>query len=235
MPERIADRQAAPTCPASTRVARFRAGLRRWGSTQTIHFPWRRSANKFHALVAEVMLQRTRANQVKQVYETFCSSFPTAHSAALAPTEKLRKVLKPLGLPHRIPQVRRLAQYIARNGGKIPADHKSLTSLPAVGEYVATAFLLFHGRTSGRPLVDANVVRLYSRYFGLPLHTVETRRSTSFRAQASRIQGPRFRSVDGYTTLDFCRMVCTSTPRCSECILRLSCVYGRRTNSAGGH
>jgi adenine-specific DNA glycosylase len=58
-----------------------------------------------------------------------------------------------------------------RNGtteGVVPHDRRQIEALPAVGQYVASAVLLFaHGRPE--PLLDANMARVLERVFEPPI------------------------------------------------------------------
>ena len=48
-----------------------------WGQKNYYNFPWRSTENSWHALCAEIMLQRTNADQVVPVYTSFCIKYPT--------------------------------------------------------------------------------------------------------------------------------------------------------------
>ena len=58
-------------------ISYFKKRLIDWGRVNFKDFPWRRTKNKWHYLVAEIMLQRTKADQVEPVYLSFVRSFPT--------------------------------------------------------------------------------------------------------------------------------------------------------------
>jgi A/G-specific adenine glycosylase len=46
----------------------FKTKLIRWGQSNFADFPWRNPHKKWYCLVAEIMLQRTKAEQVVPVY-----------------------------------------------------------------------------------------------------------------------------------------------------------------------
>ncbi|HEY8589525.1 MAG TPA: A/G-specific adenine glycosylase, partial [Naasia sp.] len=61
-------------------------------------------------LLAELMLQRTRADLVPRIYEEAMRRYPTARDFAEAPWEELEPLLRPLGYHHRnarLPQAAR--------------------------------------------------------------------------------------------------------------------------------
>jgi len=47
----------------------FRKRIIDWGVDGYQDYPWRRTENKWHALVAEILLQRTKAQAVIPVYK----------------------------------------------------------------------------------------------------------------------------------------------------------------------
>ena len=51
--------------------------------------PWRRMRNPYTALVAELMLQQTRVEAVKERYVQFLEAFPTPEALAEASEEEV--------------------------------------------------------------------------------------------------------------------------------------------------
>jgi A/G-specific adenine glycosylase len=87
-----------------------------------------------------------------------------------------------------------------------------------------------HGRRM--PIVDANVLRVFARIFGLPAHR-ELRRSRQEWAIAWALLPGRYVAQHNYGLLDFAAQVCTPrSPRCSVCHIRESCAYGKTQRSA---
>src|ERR1043166_9214509 len=84
MPRTEADFKATAAPPDRRSLKFFQRSLFHWGHANFIPFPWRFTENKFHALLAEMMLQRTRAEQVVPVYNEFIRRYPTASLAAKA-------------------------------------------------------------------------------------------------------------------------------------------------------
>jgi len=173
-----------------------------------------------------MMLQRTKAEQVQPVYEEFVSRFPSADEAAQASQATLNKLLKSLGLEWRMKTIRQLVKTLAKRNGEIPSSFDELIELPGVGDYVAAAFRTLHLNKSAT-LIDANIVRLYGRYFGIETGP-ETRRDRRFRAFATAVQPLRNIRTFGYALLDFTRGVCTQRPRCIVCPLRQGCIFWKK-------
>lgn len=197
-----------------------------WFEKNGRSFPWRGVRDPYKILIAEIMLQRTKAEQVVQVYEEFIRRFPNVEILAKAEKEAVRKYFSRLGLLWRTNFVLGLAQeLVARFGGNIPPDRENLLSLPGVGEYIADAVLSF-AYDMDVAVVDSNVCRVLSRVFGLKQQG-EARRDRRFRELAQRLV-PHGRSREfNWAMIDFASMICTPRkPKCNECPLKSVCVYG---------
>ena len=184
------------------------------------NYAWRLTDNKYHALVAEMMLQRTNADQVLPVYIHFSEIYKT-------PEEFLKKnktnIFKTLGLPQRQKYLKELSKLL-KQLGYIPNQKSELLKLPGVGDYVASAFLSLH--TDQREvLVDSNIVRFYSRFFEFEANA-ETRRQKWFRELAEKVTPKKNFKQFNYGLLDFTRKVCKAKkPVCKECVLASRCEY----------
>ncbi|MCU0514082.1 MAG: hypothetical protein MUE40_16115 [Anaerolineae bacterium] len=196
----------------------LREQLLTWGAANFAAFPWRTPASLWHALAAEVMLQRTRAEQVVPAYNAFVQRYPTPAHLAADPDSA---VFATLGLHWREPLLRDLARALADR--PVPQTLPELLALPGVGDYIAAAFCSLH---LGQPatIIDANVVRLYGRFFGFATDG-ETRRKRPFIALAQQMTPPENARAYNYALLDFTRELCTVTPDCPRCPLRPRCAY----------
>jgi A/G-specific adenine glycosylase len=211
------------------RIAFFRKTLRRWASKNFAPFPWRSSRNRFHGLVAEVMLQRTRADQVVPVFEEFARRYPTPLHAISAPSRSFTNLLRPLGLRWRAKALRSLSRTLSKRNAGVPSTLYDLKRLPGVGDYAAAAFNTFH-LESPTTIIDSNIVRLYGRFFGFKTGP-ETRRNKAFRVLADKVQPLKKGRSFAYGLLDFTRAVCTPRPHCAICPLRNKCSYNLGTQT----
>ncbi len=151
--------------------------LLHWFDRHGRDFPWRRTTDPYAVLMAEMMLQRTRADQVRGVWTRFMARWPTLADASNASDEELLSVLRPLGLRWRIDNIIRVVHTLSRLTG--PDDLKGVVG---VGHYAVSAVRCF-AFGERVPVVDANVVRFYSRIFGFPASD-RTRRDPAFHAFA---------------------------------------------------
>jgi len=109
-----------------------------WGIKYRRDFPWRRETDAFRILIAELLLQRSRANSVAGVYERLFSRWSTVESLAEASLSELKDMIRPLGLVQRAITIKNIAQEISNQGGIVPASVEELTKLLGVGRYVAS-------------------------------------------------------------------------------------------------
>lgn len=181
------------------------------------------------------MLRRTRARQVAPVYRTAIANYPTPADLAVAKRSSIRKELQSLGLTWRIAQFQTMArELVDRFDGRVPAGRDELVSLTGVSDYVADAVLVFaHGQK--RAVVDANIARIITRYFGIREHA-EARRDRAVRVIADSLL-PRSEPRDfNFAMLDLAALVCTpQAPRHEICPLRRMCRKARGPTSPHRH
>ncbi len=211
--------------PLSAREIRyFRYKLLGWGRANFARFPWRYTSNRWHALVAEIMLQRTNADQVLSVYQEFCRRYPDPEKFL---DDKDARVFRNLGLHWREKYLRFLAEKLSNN--VIPESTTELRALPGIGDYAASAYLSMH-LDCRAAIIDSNVVRLYGRFFGFDTDG-ETRRKSWMRNLAEKLTPRRnFRDYN-YALVDFTRAICLPKPQCSICPIRRKCNYARHISS----
>ena len=199
--------------------------LLRWWKKNGRMYPWRETTDPYLVLVAEVMLHRTRADQVLPVYETFVKRFPDISSLANASREDILKILRPLGLKWRIDLLQEMAlKIVHETGGKIIPDKDWLKSLPGVSEYIASAVMCFAFKKP-EPLLDTNTVRIIGRLYNIPVND-SSRRSKKFKKiYADLMDAERAREFN-MAMIDLGAMVCKARlPLCENCPLRNHCRY----------
>jgi A/G-specific adenine glycosylase len=215
-----------PAIFSPSRIRKIRKKLISWGEKNFRAFPWRAPTERWHGLLAEVLLQRTRAHSVVLVYEEFVSKFRTPSELAQAPVKKIERMLYPLGLRWRAAWIKRLAKDLTESELHQPASVEQLQRLPGVGPYAAAAYLSFHcGKRAA--IVDANVVRWICRMIGYP-YDGETRRKKWLIQIANKLTPRKDWKKFNYALLDFTMQVCTASPKCEICPIGPNdCVFGR--------
>lgn len=209
-------------------ILQIRRRVLRWGRANYKHFPWREPEKSWHGLVAEVLLQRTRAKSAVHVYRDFTKSFPDPIDLASASVSEIEKVIYPLGLRWRAPLLKKLGEALDKLGGEPPSSLEQLLKLPGVGSYAAAAWLSFHGKNRG-VIIDANVVRWICRLVDRKCDA-ETRRKKWLITLADNLTPERGSREFNYAILDFTMEICTTRPRCEICPIGPElCAYGRKT------
>lgn len=209
--------------PAEISWPVLRRRLVLWFEKNQRRYPWRRSGNWFHALMAEMMLRRTRADQALAVYRDFTKRYRTPRAALAAPAEELAAVLYPLGLEWRIRQLRETIGYVCDHyGARGPRPDDDLTDIPGVGPY-SRAILRNRWFGAREAAVDVNVARIFARLTGARLHA-ESRRDRQLVARVQAFVNHARANELNLALLDLAALVCRPTqPVCRECPLAISC------------
>ena len=200
-----------------------------WGREYRRDFPWRNERDAFRILIAEILLQRSRAKTVSKIYHELFDKWPTAESLAEAPLAELEDTIRPLGLVRRAATLKALAQDIKKLHKGVPNSMSELMGLPGVGRYIAAATVAT-AFDSPEPLVDSVTGRVYRRFFGLASgksHKSES--SNPDRRLWDLVSGiiPEQRAHElNWAVLDLSASVCIpKRPRCEACPLKEHCEY----------
>lgn len=207
----------------------FRRRILEWGKRNLISYPWRETGDPYRVLVAEVLLHRTRAEQVLPIYEEFIRRYPDVDSLYRAEYDDLEVLLLPLGLRWRIKKLHEMGRILVEKfGSRVPESYEELVTLPGVSDYIASAVRCF-AFGHPEPILDTNTVRVAGRVFGIRV-TDSTRRSKVFREFMKKlvpVENPR---LFNYALLDYGKLVCTScSPECAACVVQqICCQYQKK-------
>ena len=212
--------------PTLNKARWCRRQLLAWYGRHGRQFPWRSSSvGLYQQVVVEILLQRTQAATVSQFFGSFFQKFRCWDDIDAAPIGQLEKVLRPVGLwRRRSASLKALAGEMVRRRGHFPASRDELELLPAVGQYVASAVLLFAYKRA-EPLLDGNMARVIERVFE-PRHLVDIRYDPRLQALARILVRSRDPARVNWALLDVAARNCLhQTPRCSDCPLKRRCNY----------
>ena len=206
-------------------ISSFRNKILHWFAKNNRNYPWRETRDPFKVLIAEMMLRRTKADQVREVYERLFKRYPDVEALAKAKNKELEKILYHLGLKWRTPAFGLVARAVREKYHcKVPETREDLITLPGVGEYVAGAVLSI-AYDKKEWIVDSNIVRLFRRYFGINT-SKEGRRDKHVIEMAKIYASGRKPRKANLAILDFTALVCIPrSPNCSICPLTSSCYY----------
>jgi len=204
-----------------TNLSRF---LREWFKDNRRDFPWREpGTGTYERICVEVLLQRTRAQTVANIYAEFFGRFPDWEEIAQTDELELGEFLKPLGLwRRRASGLKKLACYAAERHGVFPDTETKLADVPAVGQYVANAILLFqHGQR--KPLLDVNMARLLERFVRLR-RLADIRHDPWLQAASAWLVREGDPVNTNWAALDFAARLCRSAePICRQCPIQYRC------------
>ena len=209
--------------------AAFHSAMAEYHRRSGRSFPWRDSASPYEVLVGEILLQRTRGENVVPVYREFLRRWPNPAALARARVSTIARVIRPLGLAKRATVLKELGAVLAERGS-VPNDPDQLQQLPGVGPYAAHAVLVFTSRRD-LPLVDWVIARVLRRYFGLP----SDRRPNADRELwrlAEELAGRGDARDLWLGVLDLGAAICRKRPLCSQCPLRSTCAYAASVESS---
>jgi A/G-specific adenine glycosylase len=197
-----------------------------WHAHQGRHdLPWQIDRTAYRVWVSEIMLQQTQVATVIPYYTRFMERFPTVRALADAPIDDVLHLWTGLGYYARARNMHRTAVRIRDEfAGEFPGTFEEVASLPGIGRSTAGAILaLSQGQRF--PILDGNVRRVLSRYFGV--EGSPTERAVSEQLwQLAEACTPADR-VDVYTQaiMDLGATVCTRRkPLCAYCPLSEACV-----------
>jgi A/G-specific adenine glycosylase len=210
-------------------VQTLRSDLLRWWRYGKREFPWRETRDPYRVLVAEVLLHRTRADQVSPLYEVFLKRFPNVQALAKSTPDELLRLFHSAGLQWRWKLLHAMSVEIeSKFNGQIPEDFAQLISLPGVSHYIASAVRCF---AFGHPdaILDTNTVRVTGRLLGMVI-TDSSRRSRLFRDVLKILVDPDNPRNFNFALIDFAAAICTPrSPLHLECPLRSYCRFFRQT------
>ena len=203
----------------------FGSTIIKWYLENKRDLPWRNTRDPYFIWLSEIILQQTRVEQGMKYYLAFEKRFPNVKSLASAKEDQVLKLWQGLGYYSRARNLHFAAKQIMNEfGGKFPTAYNDIRSLKGVGDYTAAAIASF-AYDLPYAVVDGNVYRLLSRYFGIdtPIDSTAGKKQFSEIAQ-SLIDGNK-PSVYNQAIMEFGSQQCKpGLPDCQSCPLVQSCV-----------
>jgi A/G-specific adenine glycosylase len=205
-----------------------------WWEKNQRKFPWRNTQDSYQVLISEVLLHRTKAEQVAPIYNEFLKRFPTLKDLSIASLDEVKGLLYPLGLLWRTKLLHKMSvEIVEKCGGKIPSTKKELELLPGISHYIASAVRCF-AFGYAESLLDTNTVRILGRVFGIEV-TDSSRRSKRFQKLSESVLDKKNPRSFNYAMIDLGALICRPrNPLCEICPLNEICRYGTSRLSACG-
>jgi len=210
--------------PPKIQVSLFHKKLLDWYDLNQRDLPWRKIHNPYHTFVSEMMLQQTQVKTVLPYYGKFIQELPDWKALARAPEEKVLKLWEGLGYYRRARNLRAAAQKVVGDyKGRLPDTHEEILKLPGVGPYSAGAILSIAFQKP-YPLVDGNVIRVFSRLFLLRGNLKSGAGLKKVWALAEKWIHPRRPGDHNQALMELGATVCsTENPQCLLCPLMSLC------------
>lgn len=202
----------------------FQKRILEWYQHNGRKFLWRRKGlTHYQYIIAEVLLQRTKAETIAKFYPNFLKDFPNWKVLAGADIQRLEDYLKPVGLyRQRSKRLLSLAQEMVKRKGRLPRNREELESIPFMGQYIANAVeLVIFNQPS--PLLDVNMSRVLERFFGK--RKMADIRDDPYLQSLSYILVEHESSKEiSWAVIDFAAIICKATnPKCRSCNLVKYC------------
>ncbi len=203
----------------------FTKQLLRWNTKQNKRaMPWKGEKDPYKIWLSEIILQQTRVEQGWDYYNRFVSTFPNIKKLAAAPEEKVFKLWEGLGYYTRCKNLIATAKFIAyKKQGKFPDSYEEILSLKGIGPYTAAAIASF-AFSLPYAVVDGNVFRVLSRFFGMDTPTDSTTGKKLFTALAEDLLDTKLPGIYNQAIMDFGAVICKpKNPLCTACPLKARC------------
>src|ERR1035437_2380266 len=141
--------------------------LAKWYEKNKRDLPWRRTKDPYRIWVSEIILQQTRIEQGWDYYLRFLEKFPILRALASSDEEEVLKLWQGLGYYSRARNMHAVAKQIMNlHQGIFPKTYEEIRKLKGIGDYTAAAISSIAFEIPS-PVVDGNVLRLFSRFFGI--------------------------------------------------------------------
>jgi A/G-specific adenine glycosylase len=196
-----------------------------WYSVHKRDLPWRQTKNPYNIWLSEIIMQQTQIKQGLPYYETFVSNYPTVSDLANADEQDVLKHWQGLGYYSRARNLHASAHYISNElKGEFPTTFSEIIKLKGVGDYTASAISSICFDES-HAVVDGNVYRVLSRYFGIVTPINSTMGIKEFKALATRLLDTKNPGDYNQAVMEFGATHCKpKNPYCIVCPLKNSCV-----------
>ncbi len=199
--------------------------LLQWhATTNQRSLPWKNETEPYKIWLSEVILQQTRALQGLPYYNSFTTTYPTITDLANAKDEDVFRLWQGLGYYNRCKNMLATARFIAFDlNGAFPNTHEGIINLKGVGAYTASAIASF---AFGLPhaVVDGNVYRVLSRYFGIDTPIDATAGKVQFAALAQSLIDKESVAAYNQAIMDLGATICLpKQAKCQICPLEVKC------------
>lgn len=212
----------------------FSKNVINWYSDNKRDLPWRHTVNPYFIWLSEIILQQTQVKQGLPYYKSFVKTFPTVYDLAKSDEQTVLKLWQGLGYYSRARNLHFTAKYIVNElGGNFPNSYSEIIKLKGIGDYTASAIAsIAFGETTA--VVDGNVYRVLSRFFGIETPINSTKGIKEFKALATELIDKREPATFNQAIMEFGAQQCKpKKPYCIICPLQYGCVAFLKNQTSG--
>jgi A/G-specific adenine glycosylase len=207
-------------------MEKFTEILLKWHKQHnTREMPWKGEKDPYKIWLSEVILQQTRVAQGWQYYTNFIKKYPGIHQLAAAKDQEVFKLWEGLGYYNRCKNLLFTARQIVKEQkGIFPTRYEDILALKGVGPYTAAAIASF-AYNLPYAVVDGNVFRVLSRFFGIEEAIDSAKGKNIFTELAAKMLAKKEAGLYNQAVMDFGATVCKPfAPSCSICPLQNHCI-----------
>lgn len=202
----------------------FQNEIVKWYLIHKRDLPWRRTTDPYVIWLSEIILQQTRVEQGMPYFNRFLEHYPTVSDFAGATESQILKLWQGLGYYSRGRNMLFTARQIqALHQGSFPTSYNELIKLKGVGDYTAAAISSFSSNEA-KPVLDGNVFRVLSRFFGIGTAINSTAGKKQFLELAAQLIIGQEPSLYNQAIMEFGALQCKpKSPDCPACPVQTDC------------
>jgi A/G-specific adenine glycosylase len=207
----------------------FREQLLAWYDANKRSLPWRDVDDPYLIWLSEIMLQQTRVDSVKPYFKRFVKKFPTIYDLAEADQQEVLLLWEGLGYYSRARNMHETAQKVVNDfNGQIPDSWDEIIKLKGIGPYTAAAVLSM-AYQKPHAVVDGNVIRVLSRWFGIEDDVKQTATKNDIQDLANEMLATARPGDFNQALMELGALICTpSEPACEQCPLAAECTARKK-------
>ena len=202
----------------------FTQAITTWYLQNKRDLPWRNTTDAYVIWLSEIILQQTRVEQGLPYFNRFLEQYPTVAAFAAAPEDDILRLWQGLGYYSRGRNMLVTARLVNKDfKGRFPTKFNELIKLKGIGEYTAAAISSF-AANEARAVVDGNVNRVLSRYFGIEEPINSAKGKKLFQETANSILNTERADLHNQAMMEFGAIICKpKSPACGVCPVHTTC------------
>ena len=193
-----------------------------WYKIHKRALPWREEKSVYGVWLSEVLLQQTQMERGKEKWYLFMKVFPTVSALAQASIDEVLQLWEGLGYYSRARNLHKTAILIHQQGS-FPSTYEQWLKMHGIGPYTAAAIssIVYQENVA---VVDGNVQRVISRYFGDTQPVDTTLGKKMIQQYADGLLLEHDPGMHNQAMMEVGALICKpKQPKCIECPLQSSC------------